>query len=87
MSSNNQNLEQEQEHEQSFWKRTLIGIPFWLLALILVIVLLYLAYKQDYFASWGLGDTHRKGNVVLQREMLSAPKVSPVENRLAFDNI
>ena len=82
MSSNNSN--QEEQH-QSFWKRTFIGIPYWLLALVLLILILYWAYKQDMFSSFGLNPTP-KSNVSFANKSILNPStpISPAEARLGF---
>lgn len=80
MSSDIQNYE---EH-QSFWKKTLIGIPYWLIALIIIIIILYWAYKQGYFNSLGL--SNNKSNVSFaQKDILNpAATISPVETKLGL---
>ena len=81
MNSNNP----DQEEHQSFWKRTLIGIPFWILALVLLILVLYWAYKQDYFTSLGFTPAPKSNVSFAQKGMLNPiSPVSPVETRLGF---
>ena len=80
MSTNNQ------EEHQSFWKRTLIGIPFWLLALVLLILIVYWSYKQEYFAPMGFNSP--RGNVAFaQNDLLAVPTITPVDTRLGLKSL
>lgn len=81
MSSNNPN----QEERYPFWNRTLIGIPFWLLALALAALILYWAYKQEAFSQLGFTPTPRSGSMSFsQKGLLDAPTISPVETRMGL---
>ena len=80
MSSNN---EQEHEEQTTFWKRTLIGIPYWLIALVIIIIIIYWAYKQNFFTSMGMSSS--KSNMSFaEQNMLKQPEITPVESRLPF---
>ena len=56
-SANNTNPKEEQP--TSFWKQTLIGIPYWLIVLVLLVLILYYAYKKNYLNSIGLNNAPR----------------------------
>ena len=42
------------EDEIPFMQRTVLGIPYWLITLIIIILLIYFAYKQGYLKAVGL---------------------------------
>jgi hypothetical protein len=69
------------QEETSFWKRTLIGIPYWLIILILLILIVYYAYKKEYFASMGLSEAQNSNYSLSNRGLLNVPTVTPVEAR------
>lgn len=74
MSSNNTNTNDE-PREQSFWNRTLIGIPFWILMLLLLALVLMHLFKNG---AWG-GETRNVAFV--DRGMVEGTDVTPVRVR------
>ncbi|AYV81672.1 MAG: hypothetical protein Harvfovirus51_4 [Harvfovirus sp.] len=83
MGSTNSNANDGQvyQEETPFWSRTTLGIPNWLWGLIILLVLLYLAWKGKYLS----GDEGKKTGTLYfgDRGLMNAPVISPVENRFA----
>lgn len=65
-----------QEEQPNFWKRTLIGIPYWLIALILILLIIYWIYKQGHLTSLGIQESP-KGSYSLNKAYTNVPTITP----------
>ena len=70
------------EEPQSCWKQTLIGIPLWLLALALLLIVLYYAYENNAFAGLGLEKSPNANLTFADRSQLNVAEVSPLSARV-----
>jgi hypothetical protein len=69
-----------QEEQVPFWRRTFFGIQYWLIAIILLIIIIWLVHRQGFFAGLGLGEA--KTTSFVDKASLQPVVVTPVETRL-----
>lgn len=79
MSSNNQ----EEQYQTPFWERNFLGVPYWLIGLIILVLLIYWAYVEGFFASLGFNPHKGRGvnTVTIPQKYLEEPTFSPVNLR------
>ena len=71
----------QEEDNNNFWNQTFLGIPVWLLLLILAIVVIWWLFSENYFADLGLPATARRYN--MGNTDYSVLTVSPVDGRIS----
>ena len=69
-----------QNEEVPFFKRTFLGIQYWIYALILIILIVWWAHRSGYFSGFTTGE---KGTTSFaQKSQLQPITITPVETRL-----
>ena len=75
-------VSEQEEKESSFWGRDIIGIPYWLCAIVILILIVFVVSKTKFWRKY-CGNNESEFTFS-KREFFDIPEVTPVELRLGL---